>query len=434
MDSLASANTQFSLDLFKKLTADHKDKNIFYSPISISSALAMVFLGARGNTATEMAQVSSGGRRQSLLVQEHRRGLGRVVGSESSSVQSGQDNSRQCVPGEQFQWSELCGSRIAEGQAGDDIHVGFSKLITELNKPGVPYKLSLANRLYGEKSYTFVEKFLNDTKKHYHAELEPVDFIKSHEQARTNINTWVEKQTKDKIKNLLAEGTLDSLSRLVLVNAIYFKGSWEKKFDESQTKEEPFRLSKNETKPVQMMHQKSKFGFTYIPEIKSQILELPYVGKSLSMFIILPNEIEDNSTGLEKVEKELTYEKLVEWTKPEMLDNAEITVSLPKFKLEETYDLKSVLISMGMVDAFDQTNSDFSGMSPNNELVLSKVVHKSFVEVNEKGTEASAATAVSMMLRCSRIPNYFRAEHPFLFFIKHNRSQNILFYGRFCSP
>ncbi|XP_066578700.1 leukocyte elastase inhibitor isoform X2 [Amia ocellicauda] len=380
MDSLASANTQFSLDLFKKLTADHKDKNIFYSPISISSALAMVFLGARGNTATEMAQ------------------------------------------------------SLYFPQAGDDIHVGFSKLITELNKPGVPYKLSLANRLYGEKSYTFVEKFLNDTKKHYHAELEPVDFIKSHEQARTNINTWVEKQTKDKIKNLLAEGTLDSLSRLVLVNAIYFKGSWEKKFDESQTKEEPFRLSKNETKPVQMMHQKSKFGFTYIPEIKSQILELPYVGKSLSMFIILPNEIEDNSTGLEKVEKELTYEKLVEWTKPEMLDNAEITVSLPKFKLEETYDLKSVLISMGMVDAFDQTNSDFSGMSPNNELVLSKVVHKSFVEVNEKGTEASAATAVSMMLRCSRIPNYFRAEHPFLFFIKHNRSQNILFYGRFCSP
>ncbi|MGH0129130.1 UNVERIFIED_CONTAM: hypothetical protein FKN15_038377 [Acipenser sinensis] len=186
----------------------------------------------------------------------------------------------------------------------------------------------------------------------------------------------------------------------------------------------------NGTKPVQMMQQKAKFNLSFIPEVNSQIIELPYVGNDLSMLIVLPMEIEDDSTGLEKLERDLTFENLMEWTKPEMMDNTEVTVNLPKFKLEETYDLKSVLISLGMVDAFDVGKSDFSGMSSNNELVLSKVVHKSFVEVNEEGTEAAAATAAIMMLRCARIPVHFNADHPFLFFIRHNKTRNILFYGR----
>ncbi|XP_041101205.1 leukocyte elastase inhibitor-like [Polyodon spathula] len=380
MESLARANTIFALDLFKKLSNDRKAENIFYSPLSISSALAMVYLGARGNTAAEMAQ------------------------------------------------------SVHFNKSQDDVHSGFRALISDINKQGAPYKLCLANRLYGEKSFDFIKEFIQDTKKFYQAELEAVDFVNAPEAARQNINSWVQNHTQDKIQNLLAKGTVDDLTRLVLVNAIYFKGKWGEKFSESETRERSFRLSKNGTKPVQMMQQKANFNLAFIPEVNSQIIELPYVGDELSMLIILPTEIEDDSTGLEKLERELTFENLMKWTKPEMMENIEVTVTLPKFKLEETYDLSSVLISLGMVDAFDVCKSDFSGMSPSNELVLSKVVHKSFVEVNEEGTEAAGATVAFIVLTCVMNPAQFNADHPFLFFIRHNKTRNILFYGRFSSP
>nr|XP_055067501.1 leukocyte elastase inhibitor-like [Misgurnus anguillicaudatus] len=305
--------------------------------------------------------------------------------------------------------------------------------MSKLNKPGVPYMLSLANRLYGEKSYQFIDKFISDSQKYYQAGLESVDFIKNSEAARVNINNWVEKETQGKIKDLLAQGIVNDLTDLVLVNAIYFKGNWEKKFLKEDTFDQEFKLNKNETKPVKMMNQESKFPLTFIPEVNSQILELPYVGKNLSMFIILPNEIEDDTTGLQKLEKTLTYEKLMEWTKPDNMNLQEVQISLPKFKLEETYDMKNLLVKLGMLDAFDKGKANFSGMSPQN-LVVSEVIHKTFVEVNEEGTEAAAATGVGMMLRCYTFPEIFNADHPFLFFIRHNPTNTILFYGRFCSP
>ncbi|XP_045919349.1 leukocyte elastase inhibitor-like isoform X1 [Micropterus dolomieu] len=377
---LSKANTTFSLALFKKLSDDDKTANVFFSPFSISSALAMVMLGARGNTAKQM--------------------------SESLKTQNLQD----------------------------DVHVSFAQLLCELNKAGAPYALSVANRLYGEQSYQFIEDFLGKTKKHYKAELEPLDFKTSSESARVHINSWVEKQTQGKIKDVLGHGVVDSMTRLVLVNAIYFKGNWNKQFEKSSTSDAPFRLNKNDTKPVKMMYQKTKFPLTYISEANCQILEMPYNGKELSMLIFLPNEFEDSTTGLEKLEKTLTYENFVEWTRPDMMDNIEVQVGLPRFKMEEKYDMKNVLISMGMVDAFDVASSDFSGMSPANDLVLSKVVHKAFVEVNEEGTEAAAATAAVMMLRCALSTARFIADHPFLFFIRHNPSMSILFAGRYCSP
>ncbi|XP_076868207.1 leukocyte elastase inhibitor-like isoform X2 [Brachyhypopomus gauderio] len=381
MESISNANTHFTFDLLKKIRESNKTDNVFFSPLSISSALGMVLLGAGGNTATQMSQ------------------------------------------------------SLHFNKSKDDVHIGFDKLLSVLNKAGAPYTLSLANRLYGEKSYKFVEKFLHDTKTHYHAQLETVDFKSEAEATRSHINKWVEQQTHEKIKDLLAEGVVDSLTRLVLVNAIYFKGSWEKKFEVMGTSEIPFNLSKNTTKPVQMMNQKAKFPLAFIPDMRCQILEMPYVGKELSMLIILPNEIEDDTTGLEKLEQTLTYEKFMEWTRPDMMDQVEVQVALPRFKLSETYDMKSLLVSMGMVDAFDQSKCDFSLMSPCDDLVLSKVVHKSFVEVNEEGTEAAAATAAVMMLRCAMLPpERFVADHPFLFFIQHKPTRTILFCGRYCSP
>ncbi|KAI4806698.1 hypothetical protein KUCAC02_017511 [Chaenocephalus aceratus] len=378
---LSKANTTFALALLKQLGDNDNAANVFYSPFSISSALAMVMLGTRGNTSTQMSE---------------------------------------CLKTKGLQ---------------DEVHTSFAELLSELNRENAPFALSVANRLYGEQSYKFVEDFLGKTKKHYNAELESTDFVNSSEVARGNINNWVEQMTQGKIKDLLAKGVVDSMTRMVLVNAIYFKGNWDKQFEESKTVDSQFRLNKNGTKPVKMMNIKSKFPFTYISEASCQILEMPYKGKELSMLIFLPKDIEDSTTGLEKLEKQLTYENFTEWTRPEMMDNVEVMVGLPRFKMEELYDLKSVLVSMGMADAFDMAMSDFSGMSPGNDLVLSKVVHKAFVEVNEEGTEAAAATAAIMMLRCAPMrPERFVADHPFLFFIRHNPSMSVLFAGRYCSP
>uniref|UniRef100_A0A672STZ5 Leukocyte elastase inhibitor n=1 Tax=Sinocyclocheilus grahami TaxID=75366 RepID=A0A672STZ5_SINGR len=386
MERLSAANTQFSLNLFKKISGGNTSKNVFYSPISITSALAMVLLGAKGNTAAQMFKVIS---HMSPHVKE------------------------------------------------DQIHSSFNKLMSELKKPGAPYVLSLANRLYGEQSYQFVEVRLkannsSNTLFCSEAKLEEVDFKKKSEAARVDINKWVEKKTQGKIKDLLPQGSVDTMTRLVLVNAIYFKGNWEKKFPKEATSDGQFKLNKTQSKPVKMMNQKAEFPLALIPEMNSQVLELPYVGKNLSMLIILPEEIEDETTGLQKLEKALTYEKLMEWTKPSKMRRQEVQVSLPRFKMEETYDMKSLLISMGMEDVFDGQKVNLSGMSPNNDLVVSKVIHKAFVEVNEEGTEAAAATGAVIAIRS--FAQMFIADHPFLFFIRHNPSNSILFYGHFCSP
>ncbi|XP_074843867.1 serpin B6-like [Carettochelys insculpta] len=379
MDNLRKSNTTFAFSLFKKLSEDSHTRNLFFSPMSMSSALSMVFLGAKGNTAAQMAKVLS------------------------------------------FDKAE-------------EIHNGYQSLISEINKPGTKYFLRLANRLFGEKSYQFLTTFIDSCQKFYHAELEQLDFLNAAEDSRKHINTWVEEKTEGKIQNLLAEDVVDSTTRLVLVNAIYFKGNWATQFNKDHTEERQFKINKTESKPVQMMYKKAHFNMRYIGDFQTKILELPYVDNETSMIILLPDEIKDNSTGLEQLEREFTYDKLTDWLNPEMMDDTEVGVFLPKFKLEQAYDMKPVLSSMGMADVFDGRKADLSGMSASNDLVLSKVVHKSFVEVNEEGTEAAAATAAVVMFRCAMIVPKFTCDHPFLFFIRHNITGSILFCGRFCCP
>ncbi|KAF7480304.1 Hypothetical predicted protein [Marmota monax] len=379
MDPLLEASGTFALNLLKTLGED-SSKNVFYSPISISSALAMVLLGANGTTAVQMAQVLS-------------------LNKSSNS-------------------------------GGGDVHQSFQSLLTEVNKTDTQYLLRTANRLFGEKSYDFLSSFKDSCQKFYQAEMEELDFLNATEESRKHINTWVAKKTEDKITELLSPGSLNTNTKLVLVNAIYFKGNWDKQFDKELTQERPFKVSKNEEKPVQMMFKKSTFKMTYIGEIFTKILVLPYVSEELNMIIMLPDEHID----LKTVEKELTYEKYIEWTNPDLMDEEEVEVFLPRFKLQENYDLEEVLRSLGMTDAFDEARADFSGMSSRKDLYLSKVVHKSFVEVNEEGTEAAAATAAIMMMRCMRFTARFCADHPFLFFIQHSRTRGILFCGRVSSP
>ncbi|XP_023958597.1 serpin B10-like isoform X2 [Chrysemys picta bellii] len=394
MDSLSASNGSFTLDLFKKLNESFKGKNIFFSPWSISSALAMTYVGAKGNTATQMAEV---------LHFKKTTGTGGCL-----------------------QESEDC--------KAEDIHSEFQALISLINKPQTSYLLKTANRLYEEQTFQFHSGYIEFVKNYYHAEPQAVNFKKAAEQVRKEINSWVESQTEGKIQNLLPRGSVDPNTALVLVNAIYFKGKWEKRFLNENTSENLFRLSKTKTKPVQMMFLKDTFPICYLETMKVKIAELPYVNNDLSMLILLPDDIEDKSTGLEQLERELTYEKLSKWTSPEMMKTTGVELFLPRIKLEESYNLKSTLSSMGMKDAFSQSQADFKGMSEHNDLFLSQVFHKSFVEVNEEGTEAAAASAVVVVVRSSLNHVRFKADHPFLFFIRHNKTNSILFFGRFCSP
>lgn len=210
----------------------------------------------------------------------------------------------------------------------------------------------------------------------YGAELTSVDFQHASEDARKVINEWVKGQTEGKIPELLVTGVVDNMTKLVLVNAIYFKGNWQEKFMKEATADASFRLNKKDTKTVKMMYQKKKFPYGYIQDLKCRVLELPYQGEELSMVILLPDDIEDESTGLKKMEEQLTLEKLHEWTKRENLALIEVNVHLPRFKLEESYNLNSHLAHLGVEDLFN-SKADLSGMSGARDLFISKIVHKS---------------------------------------------------------
>ncbi|KAM9387902.1 heterochromatin-associated protein MENT-like [Phaethornis superciliosus] len=407
MESLSVSTNSFTLDLYRKLNETSKGQNIFFSPWSIATALAMVYLGAKGDTATQMAEVL------------HFNQTDREEGaSETTRPSLRRPKKRKMDP---------------EHKQAENIHSNFKKLLSDIDKPRSTYLLKSASRLYVEKTFPLLPKFLQLISSYYKAKPQAVNFKTAAEKARALINSWVEKKTEGKIQGLLPAGSLNSHTVFILVNAIYFKGNWEKKFLEKNTLEVPFRLSKTKTKPVQMMFLRDTFLILHETTMKFKIIELPYVENDLSMFILLPDDITDNTTGLELVEREMTYEKLAEWTESASMMKAEVQLYLPKWKLEENYDLKSSLSIMGIQNAFDPVRADLTGMSAKKHLFISKIIHKAFVEVNEEGTEAAAATGV-LTLR-SKVPTMtFKADHPFLFFIKHNKSQTILFFGRFCSP
>ncbi|XP_062473738.1 heterochromatin-associated protein MENT-like [Pezoporus occidentalis] len=408
MELISTSVGKFTVDLFNKLNEANKGKNIFFSPWSISSALALMYLGAKGNTAIEMAEVL------------HFTQAARSEGSSSVARPSrGRPKRRKMDP---------------EHKQAEDTHSGFKELLTAINKPRSTYSLKTANRIYVEKTFALLPVYIQLSKNYYKAEPHKVSFKTALEQSRKEINTWVEKQTEGKIKNLLNPRDVATSTKLILVNAVYFKAEWEVKFPEGNTVLQPFRLSKNKTKPVKMMCVRNTFPVLIMETLNFKMIELPYVKHELSMFILLPDDIKDATTGLEQLERELTYEKLSEWTDSKKMTETLVDLYLPKFTLEERYDLGDNLGSMGMRSAFS-SNADFSGMAEKGDVLISKIIHKSFVAVDEKGTEAAAAT-VTVTVTSLPVSHAlkFKADHPFHFFIRHNKSKSILFFGRFCSP
>jgi serpin B len=288
----------------------------------------------------------------------------------------------------------------------------------------------VANALWAQHGYSFLDAFLKLLKTDYGAGLNQVDFEGASETARLTINHWVEQKTQDKIKDLLQPGSLKPDTRLVLTNAIYFKGDWQTQFDKTLTKDEDFHLSPAQTKTAPLMHRTG--GFNYFNGGSFQVLEIPYKGKDLSMVLLLPNEI----GGLSSLEQSLTESNAQQWLR-ELAPVSKVIVTLPKFKMTRQFELGATLGAMGMPAAFSG-GADFSGMTGKRDFSISEVIHKAYVDVNEEGTEAAAATAITMRALAMRAPDQpppvFRADHPFVFLIRDNRSESILFMGRVTDP
>jgi len=391
---VVQGNNKFALQLYGKLRAGKA--NLFFSPYSISTALAMTYAGARGQTETQMA---------------------RVLHFPTEPTGGGFDSNKKLTKSTM--------RRLGKQQ----FHSAFGAIIKDLNARGEKggNELTVANALWGQKGYGFLEEFLGLIKANYGGGLNEVDFVGATESARKTINAWVEKETRNKIKNLIGQGVLNSMTRLVLTNAVYFKGSWARQFKKDRTKEAPFTLLSGDKVDVPMMNQTAEFN--YMEADGFQCLELPYMDDVLSMVIFLPKEF-DSFRGFEKT---LTADNLSQWLAK--LRKRKVIVSVPKFKMTCQFGLAGVLKSMGMTNAFSQ-QADFSGMSDNRDLFISAVIHKAYVHVNEEGTEAAAATAVTMKLTAigpDQIP-VFRADHPFIFLIIDNQSGSILFIGRVMNP
>ena len=374
-NSLVEGNTAFALDLYAQLQAS--PGNLFFSPYSISTCLAMTYAGARGETENQMRRVFHFDKDQKQL------------------------------------------------------HSAFGELQRKLGEADKQsgIELNIANALWAQNDHPFLIGFLNVAKGEYQANVNQVDFKTGAEAARGEINRWVAEKTKEKIQDILPPGSLDGATRLVLANAIYFKGVWAKRFEKTSTFTQPFHVSTARQVDAPLMHHLNLVK--YIETSDFQAVELPYTSNELSMVILLPRQI----AGCAQLERRLSPNFLSQSLA--QMEFQQVEIFLPRFKLESAFELHATLAKMGMPDAFG-SKADFSGIDGTGLLSISDVFHKAWGEVNEEGTEAAVATVVVTKSESIRKPEapppIFRADHPFVFFIRDTRSGSLLFLGRLIDP
>lgn len=370
--TIGQRNNAFAVDLYSQIKTD--PGNLFFCPFSIRIALMMTYAGARGTTAQEMAGV--------LHVEEGQPSVHQVIG----------------------QWVRDLNQQ-SEQQQG--------------------YELRIANALWGQKDYGFLKEFLDLTQASYEAGLQKVDFANAVEQTRNTINAWVEEQTHGHIVDFIKPDMLDTSATLVLTNAVYFKGAWLSPFKKEKTIEAPFNLINGETIDAPMMIQNTQVG--YAEDDVVQIVELLYEGEQLSMILILPKD----PKGIGELESALSMKFLDQQIAS--LQQQKVAIIIPKFTMEADISLPEALKNLGMKDAFTLPPADFSGMTGTQDLYISEAFHKAFLEINEEGSEATAATEVTMSRGLSRTPT-FQADHPFILMIREKQTNGLLFLGRLMDP
>ena len=380
--ALAQGERSFAERLYTKLASE--PGNLFFSPTSVRLALGMTYAGARNTTARQMAATLSFGDNPQLLHDAHASLLG--------------------------EWQTAAHSANPE------------------------FTLRVANRLWGQTGRAFRPDFLQLVQTRYGAPLQPLDFLHDVEGSRVTINRWVAERTEEKIPELLARGILTPGTPLVLTNAVYFKANWTQAFPAAATSPQPFQLAPQRTVTVPMMQLTAKLRYAQVDA--AQVLELPYGAADaegetrLSMTVLLP----DDRAGLPQLEKALAGGRLADFLSAPQ--PAKVQVFLPRFQARSAFKLGQTLTALGMPEAFDSKQADFSGMAALHELYIGEVIHQAYVAVDEKGTEAAAATAVVMAPGGAppAPPQTFRADHPFLFVIRDRRRGNILFMGRIADP
>jgi len=369
---LVRGNTAFALDLYAQLR--DTPGSLCCSPCSLSAALVMTGAGARAATRAQMERAL-----HVDLSQEAPRAAFRALLESLDAIQ----------------------------------------------RPG-RIQIKTANSLFPQRGYNFLPEYLQTLETVFKVSLQPLDYSDP-QAARAVINAWVEARTAKKITNLIQPGILNALTRLTLVNAIYFKGDWAATFDKRLTRDAGFYTPGGEIS-LPMMNRAGRFAYRELED--AQALELPYEGGSLSRLVILPGERD----GLPRLESRLAPAFLEPLSGS--LPETTVSVTLPRFKASAAFRLNEALVRLGMGDAFDANRADFSGMDGSRALFIAAALHKAFLEVNEQGSEAAAASAVVMQLRSAppQRPPVFRADHPFLFLIRERASGSILFLGRYCAP
>ena len=367
VDAVVQANNAFAFELYSELS--QSAGNVFISPWSIFSALAMTYEGAQVRTADEIQGV--------------------------------------------FHFPEK-----------EVLRPSYAAIHALLDPEEALFKLHEANAIWPQKGYELLETYLDVIQKFYGGKVTNLDFVRQTEESRQIINAWVEQQTHDKITDLIPPGGVNAETRMVLTNAIYFKGQWMYKFEEKNTMEDDFRTGEGKTVRVPMMKQvKATLPYTQTEEL--QVLEMPYIGGTLSMIVMLPRS--ESMRSLEGIDASAFAELRQD------LHEQELNVYMPRFKFKSNYQLRDVLANMGMHTAFSG-RADFSGMDGGRNLYIDEVIHQAFVDVNEEGTEAAAATAVTLMRMAMPLPLEFRADHPFMFAIQEKQTGNILFLGGVYDP